>query len=69
MIPTDLLEVKTYKQPSGVVIQLRRLHGGFERLVSGHPQQWGTTVSGDGSPQLRMVGWQDFEERIGSELL
>jgi len=68
MSGTDLLELKTYKQPGGVVITLRRLRLGYERLVNGKPQEWGTTWDSDESKSM-MWDWQKFEERIGSEVL
>ncbi len=64
----ELLELKTYKQPGDVVIQLKRFENGYERTINGSPQEWGT--SGDNAiPHIRMVQWKSFEESIGSELL
>ena len=61
-----LLEVKTYKQPSGVVVQLRRFAEGCERMING---QWQERTYDGGTSKNQMVSWQNFEERIGSEAL
>ena len=65
----NLLEVKTYKQPSGIIIQLQRLDNGFARLVNEQFQQWGTTEKTSTIPKSYMMSWQNFEEKIGSQLL
>lgn len=36
---TELLEVKTYKQPSGIIIQFRRYEKGCERMINGEPSE------------------------------
>ena len=64
----ELLELKTYRQPSGIIIQLRRLKDGYERASGLELIEWGTSDS-DIIPKARMARWQSFEENIGSELL
>ena len=68
MTDNNLLEVKTYRQPSGVVVQLRRYVTGVERLVEGRPQEWGACCYTN-TCKSYMVRWQKFEKRIGSEVL
>ena len=66
---TELLEVKTYKQPSGIIIQLRRYEEGFERLVNGRPQEWGADDAKGEVSKCYMADWQQFEKSLGSEVL
>ena len=66
-----VVEELTYKQPDGTIIKLRRLKGeydGYERLVHGQRQEWGTCI-GNHWLRRRMLEWQFFEEDIGSKLL
>ena len=64
-----LLEVKTYEQPNGCKVTLRRFDIGYERLVNDSPQEWGTTEEGDGIPESRMAAWGAFEASIHSKVL
>ena len=63
----EVLEVKTYRQSSGTIITLRRFDTGYERLVNGLPQAWGT--GDDKHAKFYMADFQNFEEKIGSEVL
>ena len=72
----NLLEAKTYKQPSGMVVQLRRFDTGCERLVDWKTQESTGYLYSSGdyiiNPEMarrKMAEWQVFEEKIGSELL
>ena len=63
---TELLEVKTYRQPSGAVVQLIRFPEGCERLVNG---DWVERTCSRERAKSQMASWENFEERIGSEVM